>query len=144
MAQASDLDLMFEPRETDPNKPIDDRYIKNAALIPDHSDLPPSRETVRKEEKTPSGHLIIHGFTAPDYQQMYHAVVDPLLLRPNGKLAPYSLELGLTIKEHLFQELAYPSLQTSHSPDGKMEVTESFCLLRPTPHIDLDSNGEPC
>lgn len=139
MAQTSDLDLMFEPRETDPGKPIDDRYVKNAAFIPD---LPPRREIIRTEERTPGGDLRIHGFTAPDYQQVYHTVVDPLLT-PDGKLTPYSLELGLTIKEQLFQELAYPCLQTSHGSDGKVEVTESFCLLRPTPHFNLDCKGEP-
>ena len=86
---------------------------------------------------------MIHGFTVPEYQQTYHSVVDPLLCSPCGQLTAYSLELGRTIKEHLFRELAYPTLQFSEQPNGKVEVMERFCVLRPTPFIEIDSKGEP-
>lgn len=135
-----DLELMFEER--DPQKPLDERFIRNAAVLPDLSDLPYSPEAVKTEERTSSDALMIHGYSVEDFQQAYHSVVDPLLYRPCGKLRPYSLELGFTIKEHLLEELAYPTLEMSEHPDGKVEVMERFCVLRPTPYIDIDYKGD--
>lgn len=135
-------DIMCEQREVDQQKPLDSRYIRNAAVIPDLN-LPHRTRCVSNEEKTSSGDLMMHGFTVPDYQQTYHSVVDPLLLSPSGQRTAYSLKLGHTIKEHLFEELAYPKLQVSEHPNGKVEVTERFCVLRPTPYIDVDLKGEP-
>lgn len=132
---AYSLDLMFEQR--DPQKPLEERYIRNAAVIPELTDLPRGgAEDVSTEEKSYGGPLMIHGYTVEDYQRTYHSVVDPVLYRPCRKLAPYSLALGFTIKEQLFKELAYPSLHILERPDGKVEVTEQFCILRPTPFID--------
>lgn len=133
-----DLDVVWEQKETDPKKPLDDRYIKNAAVVPDLLELPEGTKVAPAEEETSTDDVLIHGFTVRDYQQTYHSVVDPLLFRPCGKLAAYSLELGHTIKEHLFRELAYPMLQMLEHPNGKVEVMERFCLLRPTPYIDID------
>ncbi|CAG6004055.1 unnamed protein product [Menidia menidia] len=148
LAPTHDSEVWCEQRKGDPQKPLDNRYIRNAAVLPDLSDLPQSTEVVRNKrgtkERTSSDDLMIHGFTVPDYQQAYHSVVDPLLFRPSGKLIPYSFELGFTIKEHLFKELAYPTLQITELPNGKVEVTERFCVLRPTPHIEVDCKGEPC
>lgn len=127
----------------DPQKPLDERHIKNAAVIPDLRRPSTTRAVPAEERTTASSPLMIHGFTLPDYQQVYHSVVDPLLLSPCGKPKAYSLELGRTIKEYLFQELACPSLQISEHPNGEVEVEERFCLLRSTPLIDLDCTGEP-
>lgn len=138
LAPAYDLHLVWEQKETDHKKPLDDRYIRNAAALPDLLDLPRSNRVVTTEEGNSSDELMIHGFTVRDYQQIYHSVVDPLLFKPCGKLAAYSLELGHTIKENLFRELAYPMLQMAEHPKGKVEVMERFCLLRPTPCIDID------
>lgn len=137
-APGYDSDFLSEQREADPQKPLDDRYIKNAAVIPDLSALPHIPRVVTTEERTSSSALMIHGFTVPDYQQTYHSVVDPLLFSSCGKQIPYSLELGQTIKERLFEELAYPLHQITEHPNGKLEVTERFCVLRPTPYIDID------
>uniref|UniRef100_A0A3Q1ALG2 Uncharacterized protein n=1 Tax=Amphiprion ocellaris TaxID=80972 RepID=A0A3Q1ALG2_AMPOC len=130
LAPRYESDLVYEQREGDPQKPLDDRYIRNAAVIPDLSQ-PHRARVVSTEEKTFSGDLMIHGFTVPDYQQTYHSVVDPLLSSPSGEHTAYSLELGHTIKEHLFEELAYPKLQVSEHPNGKEpEVHESSRPLK--------------
>ncbi|XP_007563125.1 PREDICTED: uncharacterized protein C22orf31 homolog isoform X1 [Poecilia mexicana] len=133
-------ELMFE--EHDAEKPLDERYIRNAAVIPDLSDQLCSAKAVEMEE-TSGAALTIHGYSVEDFQKTYHSVVDPLLYRPCGKLKPYSLELGFTIKEHLLDGLAYPTLEISERPDGKMEVTERFCVLRSPPYIDVDCKGDP-
>ncbi|XP_059186893.1 uncharacterized protein C22orf31-like [Centropristis striata] len=149
LAPSYDLDFECEPSEADPQKPLADRYIRNAAALPDLK-LPHSDGALISEERSSSsvsiiqpGPLMIHGFTVPEYQKTYHSVVDPLLFGPCGKLAAYSLKLGRNIKEHLFKELAYPTLQISEQPNGKVEVVERFCVLRSTPFIDIDSIGEP-
>lgn len=148
LAPSHDVDLMIEQSESHPQKALDDRYIKNAAVLPDlkvpHCDGALSTEgrTTSSVSASETGPLI-HGFTVPEYQLTYHSVVDPLLFSASGKLTIYSLELGRNIKEHLFRELAYPTLQITEQPNGKVEVIERFCVLRPTPFIDIDSKGEP-
>lgn len=137
-----------EQSDAEAHRPLQDRYIWNAAILPDlDSDggRPPRRRisTCCVSTAQPPQPLMIHGFTTPEYQQMYHAVVDPLLSSAKGRPIAYSLELGRLIKEHLFEELAYPTLQISEQSSGKVEVTERFCVLRPTPVIDVDSRGEP-
>lgn len=147
LAPSYDLDLVCEQSEANPQKSLDDRHIKNAAILPNLK-LPHSNGALTTEERTSNsvstsqpGPLMIHGFTVPEYQQTYHSVVDPLLFSACGKLTAYSLKLGHNIKEHLFKELAYPTLQISEQPNGKLEVMERFCVLRPTPFIDIDING---
>ncbi|TNN34943.1 putative protein C22orf31 [Liparis tanakae] len=141
LASSYDLDLLCEQSNADPQKPLDERYARNAAVLPDLAP-PDGGHLLATGEKAsvgpPPGPLMIHGFTVPEYQHTYHSVVDPLLLRPGGKLAAYSLEMGRRIKERLFEELAYPTLQISEKPDGKVELTERFCVLRPTPFLDID------
>nr|XP_043888531.1 uncharacterized protein C22orf31-like [Solea senegalensis] len=146
LAPSQDLDLVSEQSEAHPQKKtLDDKYIRNAAVVPDLKQTC-DEEALSTEDKTCSCastsqpcSLMIHGFTVPEYQQMYHSVVDPLLLSHCGKLTAYSLQLGRNIKEQLFTELAYPTLQISEQPNGRVEVMERFCVLRPTPFIDVDS-----
>lgn len=143
-----DLDFISEENEDDLQKALDAKYIKNAAVLPDLK-VPLSDKACSTEGRTTSSVSsrktgpLIHGFKVPEYQLTYHSVVDPLLFSPSGKLAAYSLELGRNIKEHLFRELAYPTLHISELPNGKVEVMERFCVLRSTPFIDIDSKGEP-
>ena len=145
LAPSHILDFVHEQRETQSQKPLDDRYIRNAAVIPnlklspDEGALSPEERTSTCVSSTKPGFVMIHGFTVPEYQQTYHSVVDPLLFSPCGKLTAYSLELGRNIKEQMFKELAYPTLQISEKPNGRVEVMERFCVLRPTPFIDVDS-----
>lgn len=131
----------YTESEAESQRPLDERYVKNAAVLPNlHS--PSSDRDMPQEQSSPSSAmpepLMIHGFTIPEYKTTYHSVVDPLLLTSCGKLMPYSLKLGRTLKEHLFKELAYPTLEILEQPNGKLEMTERFCILRPTPFIDLD------
>ncbi|XP_062275466.1 uncharacterized protein C22orf31-like [Scomber scombrus] len=149
LAPNHDLDFECKQSEADSQKPLDARYIRNAAALPDLH-LPHSDKALTFKENSSDrlptsqpGPLMIHGFTVPEYQHTYHMVVDPLLFSSCGQLSAYSLELGRTIKEHLFNELAYPTLQLSEQPNRKVEVMERFCVLRPTPVIDIDNNGEP-
>lgn len=148
LALTCDVDPVFEQSEDDPEKPLHDRYVKNAAALPELQ-LPHSDRALTAEEKTSSGTssnqlgpLMIHGFTVAEYQQMYHSVVDPLLFRACGKLTAYSLQLGGNIKEHLFAALAYPVHQISYQPNGRVEVVERFCVLRPTPFINVNATEE--
>lgn len=134
-----DLDVAFEQNGADSQKPLHQRYIKNAAVLPepalhhtDHKKMPSG------VSKSLTGPLLIHGFTVAEYQDTYHAVVDPLLFTACGKPRTYSLELGRRIKEHLFAELAYPTLQLSEGLNGEVGVMERFCVLRPPPVIDID------
>lgn len=136
-----DLDglVLSERNGAGSQKPLHERYIWNAAVVPgltvtaaDHKKTPSS------VSKSQSGPLMIHGFTVAEYQHAYHTVVDPLLFDPCGKARPYSLELGRHIKEHLFAELAYPTHQLLEKPNGEVEVMERFCVLRAPPTIDID------
>lgn len=141
-----DLDITCEQGDADPQKHLHDRYIRNAAVLPalthnSGGDFTPDNRTSSSVSTGQPGPLMIHGFTVPEYQQTYHTVVDPLLFRPGGKLRTYTLEMGCHIKEHLFAELSYPTLQISEQPNGKVEVVERFCVLRPTPFIDIDSKS---
>lgn len=133
----SDLDVAFDG--ADSQKPLHQRYIRNAAVLPEpaprHAD---DKATPCGVSQCQPGPLLIHGFTVAEYQCTYHAVVDPLLFTPCGKPRTYSLELGRHVKEHLFAELAYPTLQISEGPNGEVGVTERFCVLRPPPVIDVD------
>lgn len=147
LAPSYDAETDCEQNGVDSQRPLQDRYIRNAAILPDlRSDgVQPVKERTfaRCVLTAQSQPLMIHGFSTPEYRQTYHAVVDPLLLSAGGRPVTYSLELGRLIKEHLFEELAYPTLQILEESSGKVEVTERFCVLRPAPLIDVDSRGEP-
>ncbi|XP_051682612.1 uncharacterized protein C22orf31 homolog [Oryctolagus cuniculus] len=68
---------------------------KGWALLPEtQRRLPPSEDT-----------LTIHGLPAEGYRALYHAVVEPLLWNPSGTPKRYSLELGKTIKQKLWEAL---------------------------------------
>lgn len=134
-----DSDVAFEQNGARSQQPLHQRYVRNAAVLPELA-LPRAddEETPGGVSKCQTGPLMIHGFTVPEYQHTYHTVVDPLLFKPCGKPRTYSLELGRRIKEHLFAELSYPTLQMSERPHGEVEVLERFCVLRPPPVIDID------
>ncbi|XP_057694563.1 uncharacterized protein C22orf31-like [Corythoichthys intestinalis] len=148
LAPKKNLDWWNEDEEACVQRRLDDRYRRNAAILPDlhvnfgdkaQGDIC-SKSDLTCESEPETGLLMIHGFTVSEYQNLYHLVVDPLLLSPSGKPYSYSLELGRTIKEHLFTELAYPMLEIFESQET-VNVVERFCLLRTTPNIDMDCNG---
>lgn len=134
-----DLDIAFEQNGAESQRPPQERYIRNAAVLPEFRPAHTGdKKPPNSASKCQAGTLMIHGFTVPEYQHIYHTVVDPLLFNPCGKPRTYSLELGRRVKEHLFAELAYPTLQMSEQPNGEVEVIERFCVLRPPPVIDMD------
>ncbi|KAL7831366.1 hypothetical protein SRHO_G00308690 [Serrasalmus rhombeus] len=49
--------------------------------------------------------LLINGHTIEEYQTIYHSVVDSMVSTASGQPHPYSLELGLRIKQHLWEKL---------------------------------------
>ncbi|XP_037367409.1 uncharacterized protein C22orf31 homolog [Talpa occidentalis] len=79
--------------------------------------------------------LTIHGLPTAGYQALYHAVVEPMLWNPSGTPKRYSLELGKTIKQKLWEALcrqaAPPDLQ-KHLLSGKkrLEVHEEPVLKK--------------
>ncbi|KAG5275108.1 hypothetical protein AALO_G00143640 [Alosa alosa] len=72
MAQESSLRQMAEP--------VEESYIKNAAVLPDLRPLPPlapsSAQSSSLLSAALSEPLLTHGHTAEDYQAIYHSVED--------------------------------------------------------------------
>ncbi|XP_055972542.1 uncharacterized protein C22orf31 homolog [Sorex fumeus] len=86
----------------------------------------------RERQQLPSSEnvLTIHGLPTEGYRALYHAVVEPMLRNPSGSLKRYSLELGKTIKQKLWEALrrqaAAPESDQGHSLQGikLLEVLE--------------------
>ncbi|KAL6489158.1 hypothetical protein MHYP_G00028990 [Metynnis hypsauchen] len=101
------------------------------------------REAVLQESSIP---LLIHGHTIEKYQTIYHSVVDSMVSTASGQPRPYSLELGLRVKQRLWETLRCPSLREEEQPDGQLGVTEGFStpMLRSfAPLIEVDISEEP-
>ncbi|XDV31816.1 hypothetical protein PO909_002768 [Leuciscus waleckii] len=71
----------------------------------------------------------IHGSSVQGYQDIYRSVAEPMMKTRSGRHRPYSLELGLTIKQQLWEKLSCPSL---------VETRRSFA-----PQIHVDISEEP-
>ncbi|KAL7831379.1 hypothetical protein SRHO_G00308820 [Serrasalmus rhombeus] len=101
------------------------------------------REAALQESSFP---LLIHGHTVEEYQAIYHSVVDSMVSTASGRLRPYSLELGLRIKERLWETLRCPTLREEERPDGQLSFSEGFSsptLRSFAPLIEVDISGEP-
>ncbi|KAL7874881.1 hypothetical protein SRHO_G00058510 [Serrasalmus rhombeus] len=101
------------------------------------------REAVLQESSIP---LLIHGHTTEEYQTIYHSVVDSMVSTASGQPRPYSLELGLRVKQRLWETLRCPTLKEEEQPDGQLGVTEGFStpMLRSfAPLIEVDISEEP-
>ncbi|ROL52362.1 hypothetical protein DPX16_18730 [Anabarilius grahami] len=87
----------------------------------------------------------IHGCSVQDYQDMYSSVVEPVMKPRCGRRRPYSLELGLKIKQRLWETLKCPSLVETEQPDGRVLITESFSTTSRSfaPRIHVDISEEP-
>ncbi|KAL0179332.1 hypothetical protein M9458_024774 [Cirrhinus mrigala] len=122
---------------------LEERYMKNAAVLPDiHPAASDSSETpLCQQEESVS----IHGHSVQGYQDIYHSVAEPLMKIRSGRRRPYSLELGLTIKQCLWEKLSCPSLVETEQPDGRILITESFSTNNRSfaPRIDVDISEEP-
>ncbi|KAL1268132.1 hypothetical protein QQF64_033495 [Cirrhinus molitorella] len=127
-----------------PNR-LEERYLKNAAVLPAiHAAASVSSEDERpsplyqKEEP-----VSIHGCSVQGYQEIYRSV-EPMMKTRCGRKRPYSLELGLKMKQRLWEKLNCPSLLETEQPDGRILVTESFTTSRSfAPRIHVDISEEP-
>lgn len=68
-----------------------------------------------------------------------------LLLRryKNGRLRPYSLALGRSIKQKLWERLDRPTFTETVAEDGRVHVDVSYGVGVCPPHYDVDISGEP-
>ncbi|XP_045390670.1 LOW QUALITY PROTEIN: uncharacterized protein C22orf31 homolog [Lemur catta] len=92
---------------------LEDRYAEHVAatqVLPWDSGtaawkgqvlLPETRKRQQLSEDT----LTIHGLPTEGYRALYHAVVEPMLWNPSGSPKRYSLELGKTTKQKLWEAL---------------------------------------
>ncbi|KAL1274757.1 hypothetical protein QQF64_027571 [Cirrhinus molitorella] len=124
------------------------RHLKNAAVLPNirtaasvsSVDVCPS--PLCQEEEPVS----IHGYSVQDYQGIYSSVVEPMMKTRSGRHRPYSLELGLKIKQHLWETLNSPALVETEHPDGRVLITESFSTTNRrsfAPQVHVDISEEP-
>ena len=131
--------------------PLDERYIKNAAVLPDLCQPSPPATSSAHASSTSGGApqdepLLTHGHTVKEYQAIYHSVVDPMLKTRSGKTRPYSLELGHGIKQRLWEKLFCPTLIETEDADGRVHIFEAHrspTLKSYAPQIDVDISGEP-
>uniref|UniRef100_A0A8C8ZNF5 Chromosome 22 open reading frame 31 n=1 Tax=Prolemur simus TaxID=1328070 RepID=A0A8C8ZNF5_PROSS len=92
---------------------LEDRYAEHVAatqVLPWDSGtaawkgqvlLPETQKRQQLSEDT----LTIHGLPTEGYRARYHAVVEPMLWNPSGSPKRYSLELGKTTKQKLWEAL---------------------------------------
>ncbi|XP_062407243.1 uncharacterized protein LOC134098250 [Sardina pilchardus] len=141
-AQKSSLWQMAEP--------VEERYIQNAAILPDLRPLPsvaPSSVAPSSAQSSSlSEDLLIHGHSVQDYRAIYHSVVDPMLRTRSGNTRRYNLGMGRAIKQRLWERMSCPTFEETVDADGRVHITESFST--PTlncyaPQIDVDISGEP-
>ncbi len=128
-------------------KGLEERYMKNAAFLPDIqpaasvSSVDACRAPLRQQEEPVS----IHGHSIQSYQDIYRSVAEPMMKTCCGWHRPYSLELGLKIKQRLWETLSCPSLLEIEQPEGHILITESFLTTSRSfaPRIDVDICEEP-
>ncbi|KAG5276905.1 hypothetical protein AALO_G00111120 [Alosa alosa] len=133
MAQESRLRQMAQS--------VEERYIKNAAVLPDLRPLPPVAQSSSLLSAALSEPLLTHGHTMEDYQAIYHSVVDPMLRTKSGNARQYNLG-----KQRLWERMSCPTLVETVDADGRVHITESFStptLKSYAPQIDVDISGEP-
>ncbi|KAK0137233.1 hypothetical protein N1851_026572 [Merluccius polli] len=98
-----------------PEEPLEERYVRNAAVLPDwrprRSPSPDggSGSGVSRAAEEP---LRINGLAVEEYQSLYHSVVDPLLVSATGEPRNYTLALGRRIKEQLWRALYSPGARS--------------------------------
>lgn len=124
-----------------------EKYICNAAVLPDWRPFPMQPSTCRPCTREPStlGPVMIHGQTVAEYQQLYHSVVDPMLRSSTGRPRPYSLKLGGKIKQRLWEALSRPITISATLREGHQVIRESRSVgaVVSAPRIDVDISGEP-
>lgn len=122
-----------------PNR-LEERYLKNAAVLPD---IRPAASVSSVDVCQQEEPISIHGCSVQSYQDIYRSV-EPMMETRCGRRRRYSLELGLKIKQRLWETLNCPSLLETEQPDGRVLVTESFTPSRRfAPRIHVDISEEP-
>ncbi|RXN17361.1 putative protein C22orf31-like protein [Labeo rohita] len=75
------------------------------------------------------------------------ALAEPMMKTRCGRRRPYSLELGLKIKQRLWETLNCPALVETEQPDGRVLITESFSTtsrsFAPRIHVDISEEPQP-
>ncbi|RXN21228.1 putative protein si:rp71-45g20.11 isoform X1 [Labeo rohita] len=118
------------------------RHLKNAAVLPNirtaasvsSADVYPSSLCQQEEP------VSIHGYSVQAYQGIYSSVVEPMMKTRSGRHRPYSLELGLKIKQRLWETLNCPELVETEL------MTESFSTTNRrsfAPRVHVDISKEP-
>ena len=114
-------------------EPLEERYIKNAAVLPDFRQPTPA-PIPTPHPRSNSGPLPqeeplkIHGYSVEEYKRIYHSEVDPMMTTRSGHPRPYSLQMGRVIKQRLWDKFSCPSFLETEDADGRIWITESPCL----------------
>jgi hypothetical protein len=123
---------------------LEERYLKNAAVLPD---IRPAVSVSSVDVCQQDEPVSIHGYSVQAYQDIYRSVVEPMMKTRSGRRRPYSLKLGLKIKQRLWETLNCPSLVETEHPDGRVLITESFSTtsrsLAPQIHVDISEEPLP-
>ncbi|KAL0203788.1 hypothetical protein M9458_001806 [Cirrhinus mrigala] len=128
-------------------KGLEEGYLKNAAVLPTItsaalvSSVDVCQEPLCQQEEPAS----IHGYSVQGYQEIYRSVAEPMMKTCYGRHHPYSLNLGLKIKQRLWEKLSCPSLLEMEQPDGRILITASFSTTSRSfaPQIHVDTSEEP-
>ncbi|XP_042076145.1 uncharacterized protein C22orf31 [Haplochromis burtoni] len=111
-----------------------------------HDDLPVAKKLPPRPEPCSTNHqptsssdspLKIYNLSVEDYQRVYHEVVDSRLTSKNGRKRPYSLELGRSLKQNLWERLNRPMVETSTNEDGLEEIDFMYGQKVKIPHFDI-------
>ncbi|KAK3518344.1 hypothetical protein QTP86_003613, partial [Hemibagrus guttatus] len=125
---------------------LERRYFVNAAVLPECRPRPPgfaAPKTSSAGETLPDQPVTIHTLSVPEYQSLYHSVVDPKLVTSTGKPHPYCMALGRLIKQHLWDKLRCPSVMEEEQvqDSGRVHYAEKFSapsLTNFAPHVHVD------
>ncbi|KAK2908808.1 hypothetical protein Q8A67_004645 [Cirrhinus molitorella] len=125
-------------------KGLEERYLKNAAVLPTirpAASVDACQAPVCQQEEP----VFIHGYNVQGYQDIYRSVAEPMMKTHDGRHRPYSLKLGLKIKQRLWEKLSCPSLLEMEQPDGRILINESFSTTNRSvaPQIHVDISEEP-
>ncbi|RXN28871.1 putative protein C22orf31-like protein [Labeo rohita] len=122
---------------------LEERYLKNAAVLPEVCPAASVSSVAPLCQQDES--VSIHGCSIKGYQDIYHSVAEPVMKTCCGQRRPYSLELGLEIKQRLWETFNCPSLVETEQPDGRILISESFSTNNRSfaPRIHMDISEEP-
>ncbi|XP_044038308.1 uncharacterized protein LOC122869400 isoform X2 [Siniperca chuatsi] len=137
------MSLVQRPLSTIP--PADLPVVSNVPPSPRPPSPRPSSATsqLSSTDVNHDGPLTIHNRSVEEYQKIYHEVVDDMLRYKNGRLRPYTLELGRRIKQKLWERLDRPTMTSSVNEDGLVRVDVSYGVGVYPPLYDVDTLGEP-